>query len=959
MVQSWQRTVKQNVTQSFERVGEIAFPQLEASNGTEGPLVIEAEMGGHTIHRMYIDGGSSMEILYEQCFNRLWPEIKSQMVPATTSLTGFSGETIWPLGQLRLLVTIGDATQSTKAWMNFMVVKSMSPYNGIIRRPGLKAIQAVPSTDHGMLKFSVEGGIASIRSTILIPNECASVTTSSVIPREERACPTNFIVALHLDFPDQEVVIGGSLSDKGRTELCSVLKKNLDIFTWQSSVMNGVSRSVAEHRLSIWEGYSPVRQKKMGQAPERARAIQAKVQKLVDARIMREVHYHGYLIQSWIAIPCQRSIGRWNRSVDDLVVKSYTEAETMRDIEETFRTLRKVNMKLNPKKCSFGLAEGVFLGYVITPEVIKPCPDKTGAVLQLPSPQTIKEVQSLNGKLASLNRFLSKSAEKSLPLFQTLKKYIKKSDFRWTAEAEQAFQQLKQHLSELPLLVAPKPHEELIMYLSANYGVVSAVLMTERGATQMPIYFISRALQGPKLNYPPMEKMVLSLVFAAKRLRRPRTSVKGQILADFLIEMPGDVSQAAPAAVTQEEPWTLFTDGSSCVDGSGAGLILTNPEGLEFTYALRFQFTASNNEAEYEALVAGLRIAAQIGVKNVQVNVDSKLVANQVLGTYVAKEDNMIKYLEIVKGLLVDYLKGGVLPGDKKEAKKLRLNARQYELMEGVLYRRSFLTPWLRCVGPLQADYVMREIHEGSCSMHAGPRSIVAKAVRLGYYRPTMHKDARDMIRKCNDYQIHRSVTRHPQQSLTPITAPWPFYKWGIDIAGPFLKGTGKVKFLIVAMDYFTKWIEAKAVATITGGQVKKFIWDNIVCRFVIPTEIGMPTYRTAAVDVVNNDEELRLNLDLLEERRERTATCEARAKSKMMKYYNTRVRGVAFKPDDFVYCSNDASHAIASGKLGPKWEGPYEVTEVLGNRAYKLQSTNGTFLPRTWNVANLKRCYL
>nr|GEV99759.1 reverse transcriptase domain-containing protein [Tanacetum cinerariifolium] len=686
--------------------------------------------------------------------------------------------------------------------------------------------------------------------------------------------------------------------------------------------------------------------------------------------------------------------------VDDLVVKSYTEAEMMRDIEETFRTLRKTNMKLNPKKCSFGLAKGVFLWYVVTPEGIKPCPDKTAVVLQLPSPRTIKEVQSLNGKLASLNRFFSKSAKKSMPLFQTLKKCIKKSDFHWTAEAKQSFQQLKQHLSELPLLVAPKPQEDLIIYLSATYGAIN---------------------------------------------------------------------------------------GSSCVDGSGVGLILTSPEGVEFTYALRFQFTASNNEAEYEALIAGLRIAARMGVKDVHVSVDSKLVANQVLGTYVAKEDNMVKYLEIVKNLvlvevlkdksikekevetvieedgptwmtqLVDYLQGGLLPGDKKEARKLHLKARQYELMEGVLYRRSFLTPWLRCVGPLQAEYEMREIHEGSCSMHVGLWSVVAKSIRLGYYLPTMHKDARNIIRKCSDYQIHRLITRHPQQPLTPIMAPWPFYKWGIDIACLFLEGPGKVNFLIVAIDYFTKWIEAKAVATITGGQVKKFVWDNIVCSFgipgeivsdngkhfsdnpfkdwcdklnitqrfasvkqpqsnglveranrslgegiksrlgernknwidelphvlwahrtmiksshgdtpfsltygteaVIPIEIGMPTYRTAAVDVVSNDEELRLNLDLLEERRERAAIYEAKAKSKMTKYYNARVRGVTFKPGDFVYRSNNASHAVAGGKLGPKWEGPYEVTEGLGNGAYKRRSMDGTILPRTWNIANLKRCYL
>ncbi|GJS91355.1 reverse transcriptase domain-containing protein [Tanacetum coccineum] len=600
---------------------------------------------------------------------------------------------------------------------------------------------------------------------------------------------------------------------------------------------------------------------------------------------------------------------------------------------------------------------------------------------------------------------------------------------------------------------------------------------------------------------------------------RPWTSVKGQILADFLVEKPEEASADMSEKEAPQEPWTLFTDGSSCIDGSGAGLILTSPYGAEFTYALRFQFTTSNNETEYEALLAGLRITTQMGVRNVRVSVDSKLVVNQVLRTYIAKEENMIKYLEKVKSLvsgfasfsisqvsrshnkkanalskiastsfahlskqvlvevlqeksiqeqevaavveeegptwmtpIIEYLKDEVLPDDKKEANKLRIKAKQYELMDGILYRRSFLRPWLRYVGPLQADYVIREIHEDRV-----PCSVVAKAMRSGYYWPTMHRDARDMILKCKDCQVHRPVPRNPQQPLTLITSSWPFYKWGIDIAGPFPEGPGKVKFLIVAMDYFTKWIEAKAVATISGGQVKKFVWDNIVCRFglpgeivsdngkqfcdnpfkdwceklnitqcfasvkhpqsnglverankslgegikarlgegnknwieeiphvlwahrimikssngdtpfsliygteaVIPAEIGMPTYRTAVVDIVRNDDEIRLNLDLLEERRERAAIREAKAKSKMMRYYNARVRGVTFKPGDYVYRSNEASHAMDGGKLRPKWEGPYEVTEVLGGGAYKLRSMDGAVLPRTWNIANLKKCYL
>nr|GEW12938.1 reverse transcriptase domain-containing protein [Tanacetum cinerariifolium] len=165
---------------------------------------------------------------------------------------------------------------------------------------------------------------------------------------------------------------------------------------------------------------------------------------------------------------------------------------------------------------------------------------------------------------------------------------------------------MKKLIAELPTLTAPMEKEELIVYLAATREAVSAVLMTEKEAKQMPIYFISHALQGPEINYKPIEKLILALVHASKRLKRPRVSIKGQILADFIVERPEDDSLAAPMEVEEElsDPWTLFTDGSYCVDGFGSGLILTNPKGTKYTYALRFKFNATNNEAEYEALIA-------------------------------------------------------------------------------------------------------------------------------------------------------------------------------------------------------------------------------------------------------------------------------------------------------------------------------------------------------------------
>nr|GFA19025.1 reverse transcriptase domain-containing protein [Tanacetum cinerariifolium] len=127
----------------------------------------------------------------------------------------------------------------------------------------------------------------------------------------------------------------------------------------------------------------------------------------------------------------------------------------------------------------------------------------------------------------------------------------------------------------------------------------------------------------------------------------------------------------------------------------------------------------------------------------------------------------------------------------------------------------------------------------------------------------------------------------------------------------------------------------------------------------VIPAKIGMSTMRTTKVNMVHNDEAMEINLDLLEERSEQAAIREAKSKAKMEKYYNSKVRNTSFKPGDLMHRSNEASHERESGKLSPKWEGPYEVTEALGNRAYKLMDCNGKLLPRTWNIRNLKKCYM
>ncbi|GKA79225.1 reverse transcriptase domain-containing protein, partial [Tanacetum coccineum] len=432
--------------------------------------------------------------------------------------------------------------------------------------------------------------------------------------------------------------------------------------------MTGRPRTLRNTLLNIREGYSPVRQKKRGQAPERNKVIQEEVEKLVDAGIMKEVHYH-----SWLSNPVmvKKHDGTWRSGVGGGGGK-----------------LSKIILNtLAPK-------------IVI---ILTPVNRLEGGI-----PLWIKQTRSSACHLRD-------AARTSIPFFKTLKNCTKKSDFQWTPEAEEAFKQMKKLIAELPTLTAPREREELIIYLAAAKEAISAVLMTDREGRQIPVYFVSRTLRGPEVNYTPMEKLVLALLSASKRLKRyfqahtvvvitnqpikqllsnseisgrmlkwkfelegydiqyrPRTAIKGQILADFIVERPEEESpdelMAEPEVLP--EPWTLFTDGSSCVDGSGAGLILINPEGAEFTYAMRFRFEATNNEAEYEALIAGLRIAEQMGVKNLQANVDSRLVANQVNGFYTAKESGMVQYLNKVKTLAKSFKEFSIKQIPRSENKK-------------------------------------------------------------------------------------------------------------------------------------------------------------------------------------------------------------------------------------------------------------------------------------------------
>ncbi|KAL0438976.1 UNVERIFIED_CONTAM: hypothetical protein Slati_2380600 [Sesamum latifolium] len=270
--------------------------------------------------------------------------------------------------------------------------------------------------------------------------------------------------------PDKTTQIGSQMSEETKKEVVRCLQRNADIFAWTPQDLEGIDLKNA------------------------GATYQRLVDKIFRPQIGRNIDIY----------------------VDDMLVKSKRAGDHVADLEETFSVLRKYRLKLNPSKCAFGVRGGCFLGFMVTQRGIKANPLKIRAILDMKAPTCINEVQQLTRRIAALSRFISKAAEKSLPFFKVLRKA---KTFEWFAPCQQAFEKLKIYLAGPPLLVKPSPGDTLYLYLSATSQAVSSVLIREEEEKQMPIYYVSKVLNGAEGRYIPIEKMARALVITARRLR--------------------------------------------------------------------------------------------------------------------------------------------------------------------------------------------------------------------------------------------------------------------------------------------------------------------------------------------------------------------------------------------------------------------------------------------------------
>jgi hypothetical protein len=358
--------------------------------------------------------------------------------------------------------------------------------------------------------------------------------------------------------------------------------------------------------------------------------------------------------------------------VDDIILKSTKQENHITDLQETFANFRQAGLKLNPEKCVFRVKKGKFLGCLVSTKGIDANPNKIEAILRMEPPSTKKGAQRLTGRLASLNRFISRSAERNLPFFEVLKSA---EVFQWGSAQQRAFEELKQYLIDLTTLTPPTPGAPLLLYVAASHSAVSAALVQEKleGQTkkQAPIYFVSEVLSLSKKNYTELEKVLYAVLMASRKLRHYFQSYhiivpSSQPLKDVMrnreatgrigkwaAELNDFIADWTPGAQGEEttkdtEVWTIFCDGSWGTFGAGAAAVIVAPSKIRTCYTSRLDFSCTNNIAEYEALFLGLRKLKAMGIRRAVLKTDSQVISGHIDKNCKARDPKLEKYLDMV-----------------------------------------------------------------------------------------------------------------------------------------------------------------------------------------------------------------------------------------------------------------------------------------------------------------------
>uniref|UniRef100_A0A2N9HF13 Integrase catalytic domain-containing protein n=1 Tax=Fagus sylvatica TaxID=28930 RepID=A0A2N9HF13_FAGSY len=942
----------------------ISFSEEDA-RGTHQPhddaLVITINIAGFTTRRVMVDNGSSADILYLPAYQQMRLD-KDKLRPMDAPLVGFTGDKICPVGIVTLPITVGTHPKTVSKTVDFL-------------RPRREVRGDQVAARECYLASLGSGG----------QNQTMTIEEQKILVKPSGELDT---IELEDGRPERTTKIGAELPPKIKESLVQFLKDNKDVFAWSHEDMPGINPSIISHKLNVDPSLRPIKQKRRVFAPEAeqchhgrggqtpgSKLHQGSILPRLAANFIREVFY-----PDWLANVV-------------MVKKSYNQIGMDEGDQE---------------KTSFITSRGLFC-YKVMPFGLK----NAGATYQRLMNRMFKKMNRMfhDTRLAGRNveitfRRMSTTCWKISWLYGFAERHRSKprqdqsnlrnaeppkntkestktdgkKDSRTESVHVSIHRQLKKYLTEPPLLSPSKQGEELYLYLAVSPTAVSSALIREEEARrQLPVYYTSRALRGAEERYPPMEKLAFALVTAARKLR-PYFQAHTIVL---LTNHPLRKAMNKPDAAGRLYP-VKVTSSNKQYDCS------TQPPTTKLNMKL---------------FCWGSQTAKILGATELDVHSDSQLVVGQVNGDYEPKEGRMQQYLHWSD---INNLQGSVVyhenqirgrptghesassstvdvenqdrPTIKPTGNRLAKSASSSTPIDKTRLKSNNQAYKRLRWNPIHTETpIISYLQRGALRYHntnrrrsqtiKGARALQRKIVRAGYYWPSMKADAYQFVQRCDKCQRFANHLHSPPAVLVPMTAPWPFAQWGLDIMGPLPIGRRQLKFLVkflrsIAISpmicrfgiprvlvsdngkqfdnprfrQFSQELgihnhysspghpQANGQVEVTNRSLLKLIktrlegakglWPeelpSILWAYrttvriptgetpfrmtfgseaVVPVEIGLTTFRTSAYDEQENEEQLRLNLDLIDEVRETAETRMKRYQEKMARHYNSRVK--------------------------------------------------------------------
>ncbi|RVX11208.1 Transposon Tf2-2 polyprotein [Vitis vinifera] len=600
-----------------------------------------------------------------------------------------------------------------------------------------------------------------------------------------------------IDFgaPDQprEIRIGSSLSPDERSRLIDLLRSYLDVFAWSYEDMPGLDPTIVQHHLPILPHARPVKQKLRRLHP-RWSLQDGKVRVCVDFRDLNKASpkddfplphidmlvdstaghpmlsfmdgFSGYN-QILMALEDMNAGATYQRAattlfhdmmhrdvevyVDDMIVKSRDRADHLAALQRFFERIRQFRLRLNPKKCTFGVTSGKLLDTLLVSEYI--------------------------------SRFIARLTDICEPIFRLLRK---NQPTVWNDDCQHAFERIKECLLSPPILVPPTPGRPLLLYLSVSDMALGCMLaQLDDLGKERAIYYLSKRMLEYECKYIMIERLCLAVVWATRRLRHYMTEYSVLLVSRldplrYLFDRPvltGRLMRWLYYGVA------LYFDGAANQSGFGIGILLISPQGDHIPRSVRLAFSdhhrLTNNIVEYEACITGLETALDLGIRQLEIHGDSNLVIKQTQGIWRTRDEKLKPYHAYLD-LLIDRF--DVLRPLLIETR----SAPAYCCLIGEIEDQIEL-PWrspdgllLLCLDHASADRVMREVHAGVCGPHMGGHMLARKIMRTGYFWLTMETDCCQFVQRCQECQMHGDLIHVPPSELHAL-ASLGHFQYGVD----------------------------------------------------------------------------------------------------------------------------------------------------------------------------------